>query len=61
MPVVKCKPTSPGRRFVVKVVHPDLHKGEPHAPLTSVKNKSGGRNNKGRITRRHQGLSLIHI
>ena len=29
MPVVKCKPTSPGRRFVVKVVHPDLHKGEP--------------------------------
>ena len=55
MPVVKCKPTSPGRRFVVKVVHPDLHKGEPHAPLTSAKNKSGGRNNKGRITRRHQG------
>ena len=33
MPVVKCKPTSPGRRFVVKVVHPELHKGEPHAPL----------------------------
>ena len=55
MPVVKCKPTSPGRRFVVKVVQPDLHKGEPHSPLTSVKNKSGGRNNKGRITRRHQG------
>ena len=55
MPVVKCKPTSPGRRFVVKVVHPDLHKGEPHAPLTSAKTKTGGRNNKGRITRRHQG------
>ena len=34
MPVVKCKPTSPGRRFVVKVVNPDLHKGEPFAPLT---------------------------
>ena len=45
MPVVKCKPTSPGRRFVVKVVHPDLHKGEPHAPLTSAKTKTGGRNN----------------
>ena len=55
MPVVKCKPTSPGRRFVVKVVHPELHKGEPHAPLISAKPKSGGRNNKGRITRRHQG------
>ena len=31
------------------------HKGEPYAPLTAVKSKSGGRNNKGRITRRHQG------
>lgn len=55
MPVVKCKPTSPGRRFVVKVVNPDLHKGKPFAPLTAAKSKSGGRNNKGRITRRHQG------
>ncbi len=55
MPVVKSRPTSPGRRFVVKVVHPDLHKGESYAPLTAPKSKSGGRNNKGRITRRHQG------
>ena len=55
MPVVKCKPTSPGRRFVVKVVHPDLHKGEPHAALTAAKSKSGGRNNRGRITTRHIG------
>jgi large subunit ribosomal protein L2 len=55
MPVVKCKPTSPGRRFVVKVVNSDLHKGEPFAPLTEAKSKSGGRNNNGRITRRHQG------
>ena len=55
MPVVKCKPTSPGRRFVVKVVNPDLHKGGPCAPLTASKTKTGGRNNKGRITRRHQG------
>ena len=55
MPVVKCKPTSPGRRFVVKVVIPDLHKGGPCAPLTASKTKTGGSNNKGRITRRHQG------
>jgi len=55
MPVVKCKPTSPGRRFVVKVVHPDLHKGDPYAPLTAAKSKSGGRNNRGRITTRHIG------
>lgn len=55
MPVVKAKPTSPGRRFVVKVVHPDLHKGAPFEPLTAPKSRSGGRNNAGRITRRHQG------
>ena len=55
MPVVKAKPTSPGRRFVVKVVNPDLHKGAPYAPLLEKKSKSGGRNNAGRITTRHIG------
>ncbi len=55
MPVVKAKPTSPGRRFVVKVVNPDLHKGAPYAPLTEVQARTGGRNNSGRITRRHAG------
>lgn len=55
MAIVKCKPTSPGRRFVVKVVNKDLHKGAPHAPLVEAKSKSGGRNNNGRITTRHRG------
>jgi large subunit ribosomal protein L2 len=55
MPLVKTKPTSPGRRFVVKVTTPDLHRGEPHAALVSTKSKSGGRNNTGRITTRHRG------
>ncbi|MBU1654409.1 MAG: 50S ribosomal protein L2 [Gammaproteobacteria bacterium] len=55
MPLVKAKPTSPGRRFVVKVHHPHLHKGEPHGALLEKKSKSGGRNNQGRITTRHQG------
>ena len=55
MAVVKTKPTSPGRRFVVKVVNKDLHKGEPHKPLLDKKSKSGGRNNAGRITTRHRG------
>ena len=55
MAVVKCKPTSPGRRFVVKVVNSDLHKGAPYAPLVEKKSKSGGRNNAGRITTRHRG------
>ncbi|TQV87899.1 50S ribosomal protein L2 [Aliikangiella coralliicola] len=55
MALMKAKPTSPGRRFVVKVVNPDLHKGAPHAPLLDKKSKSGGRNNNGRITVRHVG------
>ncbi len=55
MAVIKCKPTSPGRRFVVKVTNPDLHKGRPFAPLVEKKSKTGGRNNAGRITTRHRG------
>ncbi len=55
MAVVKSKPTSAGRRFVVKVVNADLHKGQPYAPLLAKKSKSGGRNNNGRITTRHRG------
>ena len=55
MAIVKSKPTSPGRRFVVTVVGAELHKGEPYAPLVEKKTKSGGRNNKGRITTRHRG------
>jgi large subunit ribosomal protein L2 len=55
MPVVKRKPTSPGRRAVVSVVNPELHKGSPYGPLLEKKVKSGGRNNNGRITTRHIG------
>mgnify|MGYP005854309551 FL=1 len=55
MPVVKRKPTSPGRRFVVSVVNLDLHKGAPYAPLLEKQSRSGGRNNSGRITTRHVG------
>ena len=55
MPLIKAKPTSPGRRFVVQVSTPGLHKGEPHAPLLASKSSTGGRNNHGRITTRHRG------
>lgn len=55
MPTVKAKPTSPGRRYVVKVVTPGLHKGEPYEPLVAKKTRSGGRNNAGRTTVRHRG------
>jgi large subunit ribosomal protein L2 len=55
MAIVKTKPTSPGRRFVVKSVDKDLHKGAPERALTEHKHKHGGRNNAGRITTRHVG------
>ncbi len=55
MALVKVKPTSPGRRAVVKVVNSDLHKGAPYAPLLVKKSKTGGRNNNGHITTRHIG------
>jgi len=55
MALIKVKPTSPGRRAVVKVVNPELYKGRPHAALVESKNRKAGRNNLGRITTRHQG------
>ena len=60
MALVKTKPTSAGRRHLVKVVNPDLHKGKPHAPLLEKKSKTGGRNNNGRITTRHIGGGHKH-
>ena len=60
MPLVKVKPTSPGRRALVKVVSPDLHKGDPFWPLTSPQKRGSGRNNYGRVTMRHQGGGHKH-
>lgn len=55
MALVKTKPTSAGRRGMVKVVSSELHRGEPYAPLLEKQSKSGGRNNAGRVTTRHRG------
>jgi large subunit ribosomal protein L2 len=56
MPIIKSKPTSPGRRFTtrVKPLVP-LHKGGPHKPLLTFIRTKSGRNNQGKITVRHQG------
>ena len=55
MAVVKQKPTTPGRRGMVKVITPGLHKGSPHRPLVESRTRTSGRNNDGRITVRHRG------
>ncbi len=55
MPIVKVRPTSAGRRALVKLVNPDLHKGRPFAGLVEKKAKIDGRNNYGRVCVRHRG------
>ena len=55
MSLIKSKPTSPGRRFRVKIKDDTLYKGKPFAGLTQKSKRSGGRNNQGRITTRHIG------
>lgn len=53
--LIKVKPTSPGRRGLVKVVTPGLHKGKPVTALLDSQSKKAGRNQHGRVTMRHQG------
>jgi large subunit ribosomal protein L2 len=55
MALIKSKPTSPGRRFQVTIDRSHLHKGGPVESLVARKNSTGGRNNVGRLTVRHQG------
>ena len=55
MALKKSRPTSPGRRHVVRVEGEGLYKGAPYAPLLEKQSRSGGRNNNGRITTRHIG------
>lgn len=55
MAIVKLSPTSPGQRFTIKVFNNEIYKGKPIASLVAKKNKTGGRNNQGRITCRHIG------
>ena len=55
MALVKLKPTSPGRRAVIRVVTPGLHKGAPFAALVESQKRGSGRNNNGHITTRHKG------
>ncbi len=55
MALLKSKPTSPGKRGEIRVVHHHIHKGKPYAALVEKLNKTGGRNNQGRITVRHIG------
>src|SRR6187551_1424907 len=55
MALKKYKPTSPGRRFMSVSTFEEVTKTTPERSLTEPLKKTGGRNNNGRITTRHQG------
>ena len=55
MGIRSLKPTSPGSRFATRPDFADITKNTPEKNLTVALRKSGGRNNKGRITVRHRG------
>lgn len=50
MALKQYNPTSPGRRALIGIDRKELWKGKPVKKLTHGLNKSGGRNNRGRIT-----------
>ena len=60
MAVIQIKPTTPGRRGMVKVSRNHLHKGEGYAPLLEPQFQKAGRNNNGHITTRHKGGGHKH-
>lgn len=49
------KPTTPGQRQLVLVDRSRLWKGDPVKSLTEGLTKSGGRNNRGKVTAYHRG------
>src|SRR5436190_909476 len=55
MALRKFKPTSPGRRFMTVSTFEEVTKSKPEKGLTEPVKKTGGRNNYGRVTTRHQG------
>ncbi len=55
MAIIKLKPNTPGTRFKSVSSFDEITKIKPEKSLTVSLNKSGGRNNKGRVTSRHIG------
>src|SRR5436853_7077852 len=55
MPTILYRPTSPGKRFRSGYDFAEITRDTPEASLLAPLKKSGGRNNRGRITSRHRG------
>lgn len=55
MPIKSFRPITPTLRFQTKLVNDDITTNEPYKPLLAVKQRTGGRNNTGKLSIRHQG------
>ncbi len=55
MAIRKIKPTTPGQRFMTVSMFSEVTAKKPERSLIEAKNRTGGRNNRGRITTRHIG------
>ncbi len=55
MAIKRFRPTSAGRRFMTVSAFEEITRSEPEKSLVRPIKKSGGRNNRGRITCRHVG------
>ena len=55
MAIRKIKPTTPGQRFMTVSMYEEITCTTPERSLLEAKKRTGGRNNRGRITTRHIG------
>ena len=55
MAIKTYRPTTPTLRFQTTQVNDDLTTDTPHKPLLTVRQRTGGRSNTGRMNVRHQG------
>lgn len=55
MAIVAYKPTTPGRRGMTNLTTRDITTNKPLRSLITIKRRTNGRNNQGRITTRHRG------
>jgi large subunit ribosomal protein L2 len=55
MAIKRYQPTSAGRRFMTVSAFEEITRGEPEKSLVRPLKKTGGRNNRGRVTSRHIG------
>ncbi len=55
MAIRKIKPTTPGQRFMTVSMYEEITCTKPERSLLEAKKRTGGRNNRGRITTRHIG------